>query len=39
MEAGRGADPGPGMDTDQQTTEGAVSNDEAVAGQDAGGTA
>jgi tryptophan synthase beta chain len=29
-------DPGPGMDTDQQPTEGAVSNDEAVAGQDAG---
>ena len=29
-------DPGPGLDTDQQPTEGAVSNDEAVAGQDAG---
>jgi tryptophan synthase beta chain len=29
-------DPGPGMDTDQQPTEGAVTNDEAVAGQDAG---
>jgi tryptophan synthase beta chain len=29
-------DPGPGMDADQQPTEGAVSNDEAVAGQDAG---
>jgi tryptophan synthase beta chain len=29
-------DPGPGMDTEQQPTEGAVSNDEAVAGQDAG---
>jgi tryptophan synthase beta chain len=32
-------DPGPGLDTDQQPTEGAVSNDEAVAGQDAGETA
>ncbi len=30
------AEPGPGLDTDQQPTEGAVSNDEAVAGQDAG---
>ena len=39
VEAGRGADPGPGLDTDQQPTEGAVSNDEAVAGQDAGETA
>jgi tryptophan synthase beta chain len=29
-------DPGPGLDTDQQPTEGAVSNDEAVAGPDAG---
>jgi tryptophan synthase beta chain len=29
-------DPGAGLDTDQQPTEGAVSNDEAVAGQDAG---
>ncbi|MCW2537136.1 MAG: trpB, partial [Modestobacter sp.] len=36
VEAGRGADPGPGLDTDQQPTEGAVTNDEAVAGQDAG---
>ncbi|MCZ2824873.1 MULTISPECIES: tryptophan synthase subunit beta [unclassified Modestobacter] len=36
VEAGRGAEPGPGMDTDQRTTEGAVSNDRAVAGQDAG---
>jgi tryptophan synthase beta chain len=32
-------DPGPGLDTDQNATEGAVSNDEAVAGQDAGETA
>jgi tryptophan synthase beta chain len=32
-------DPGPGLDTDQQPTEGAVSNDEAVAGPDAGETA
>jgi len=32
-------DPGPGLDTDQQPTEGAISNDEAVAGQDAGETA
>jgi tryptophan synthase beta chain len=32
-------DPGPGLDTDQQPTEGAVANDEAVAGQDAGETA
>jgi tryptophan synthase beta chain len=30
------AEPGPGLDTDQQPTEGAVTNDEAVAGQDAG---
>src|SRR3712207_1570023 len=29
-------DPGPGLDTDQQPTEGAVSNDEAVPGQEAG---
>jgi tryptophan synthase beta chain len=29
-------DPGPGMDTDQQPTEGAVSSGDAVAGQDAG---
>ena len=34
-----GADPGPGLDTDQQPTEGAVSNDEAVAGPEAGETA
>src|SRR4051794_24271378 len=33
------AGPGPGLDTDQQPTEGAVSNDEAVAGQDAGESA
>jgi tryptophan synthase beta chain len=32
-------DPGPGLDTDQQPTEGAVSNDDAVAAQDAGETA
>jgi tryptophan synthase beta chain len=32
-------DPGPGLDTDQQPTEGAVANDDAVAGQDAGETA
>ena len=32
-------DPGPGLDTDQQPTEGAVSNDEAVAGAAAGETA
>jgi tryptophan synthase beta chain len=36
VEAGRGADPGPGLDTDQQPTEGAVTSGEAVAGQDAG---
>jgi tryptophan synthase beta chain len=30
------AAPGPGLDTDQQPTEGAVTNDEAVAGPDAG---
>jgi len=36
VEAGRGAEPGPGLDDDQQPTEGAVSNHEAVAGQDAG---
>jgi tryptophan synthase beta chain len=36
VEAGRGADPGPGLDTDQQPTEGAVTNDQAVAGQNAG---
>jgi tryptophan synthase beta chain len=39
VEAGRGADPGPGLDTDQQPTEGAVTNDEAVAGPGAGETA
>jgi tryptophan synthase beta chain len=33
------AEPGPGLDTDQEPTEGAVSSDEAVAGQDAGETA
>src|SRR5690242_4278562 len=33
------AAPGPGLDTDQQPTEGAVTNDEAVAGQDAGESA
>jgi tryptophan synthase beta chain len=33
------AAPGPGLDTDQQPTEGAVSNDEAVPGQDAGESA
>ena len=33
------AAPGPGLDTDQQPTEGAVTNDEAVAGQEAGETA
>jgi tryptophan synthase beta chain len=32
-------DPGPGMDTDQQPTEGAVSNDDAVPGQAAGESA
>ena len=32
-------DPGPGLDTDQRPTEGAVSNDEAVAGPDAGESA
>jgi tryptophan synthase beta chain len=36
VEAGRGADPGPGLDEHQQPTEGAVTNDEAVAGQDTG---
>ena len=36
VEAGRGADAGPGLDTDQQPTEGAVTNDDATAGQDAG---
>jgi len=30
---------GPGLDTDQRPTEGAVTNDEAVAGQDAGESA
>jgi tryptophan synthase beta chain len=30
------ADPGPGLDTDQQPTEGAVTSGDAVAGQDAG---
>jgi len=39
VEAGRGADPGPGLDTDQQPTEGAVTSGEAVAGQDAGESA
>jgi tryptophan synthase beta chain len=29
-------DPGPGLDADQNPTEGAISNDEAVAGHDAG---
>jgi tryptophan synthase beta chain len=33
------AEPGPGLDTDQQPTEGAVTNDEAVAGPDAGESA
>jgi tryptophan synthase beta chain len=33
------AAPGPGLDTDQRPTEGAVTNDEAVAGQDAGESA
>ena len=33
------AEPGPGLDTDQQPTEGAVSNDEAVPGSEAGETA
>jgi tryptophan synthase beta chain len=32
-------DPGPGLDTDQQPTEGAVRSGDAVAGQDAGETA
>jgi tryptophan synthase beta chain len=32
-------DPGPGLDTDQNPTEGAVSNDEAVAGPETGETA
>ena len=32
-------DPGPGMDTDQRPTEGAVSNDDAVPGQAAGESA
>ena len=32
-------DPGPGLDTDQNPTEGAISNDEAVAGHDAGESA
>jgi tryptophan synthase beta chain len=32
-------DPGPGLDTDQQPTEGAVSNDRAVAGEHAGESA
>ena len=39
VEAGRGADPGPGLDTDQQPTEGALTSGEAVAGQDAGESA
>jgi tryptophan synthase beta chain len=33
------AAPGPGLDTDQRPTEGAVTNDEAVAGPDAGESA
>ena len=33
------AEPGPGLDTDQRPTEGAVSNDDAVAGRDAGESA
>ena len=33
------SEPGAGLDEDQQPTEGAVSNDEAVAGQDAGESA
>src|SRR3954453_14477631 len=33
------AAPGPGLDTDQQPTEGAVSSGDAVAGPDAGETA
>ena len=37
--AGEEVDPGPGLDTDQQPTEGAITNHEAVAGQDAGETA
>ncbi|MGZ4566733.1 MAG: tryptophan synthase subunit beta, partial [Blastococcus sp.] len=32
-------DPGPGLDTDQQPTEGAITNDEAVAAEEAGETA
>ena len=32
-------DPGPGLDEQQNPTEGAISNDEAVSGQDAGETA
>jgi tryptophan synthase beta chain len=32
-------DPGPGLDTDQQPTEGAVTKGDAVAGPDAGETA
>ena len=33
------AEPGAGLDEDQNPTEGAVTNDEAVAGPDAGETA
>jgi tryptophan synthase beta chain len=33
------SEPGAGLDEDQHPTEGAVTNDEAVAGQDAGETA
>jgi tryptophan synthase beta chain len=33
------AAPGPGLDEHQQPTEGAITNDEAVAGEDAGETA
>jgi tryptophan synthase beta chain len=32
-------DPGPGMDTDQRPTEGAVASGDAVPGQDAGESA
>jgi tryptophan synthase beta chain len=36
VETGRGADPGPGLDTDQRPTEGAVTRGDAVAAADAG---
>ena len=36
VEAGRGAEPGPGLDDDQRPTEGAVANHDAVAGRDTG---